>query len=224
MGEAAPPEDRLKRHDLTDVEWARLGPLLPGHPRQGHRWIDHRLVSDGIFWRPKREGRSVWPLRMPGASPGSFTTARTSGWALERYTAWLAGTLANALLAEPRGEDASGPKLGTGHRLRRWPLPSLGSVAAGDMQPGTGHGLQAARAACGAGRSCGGRREHGGRSVCVGDLIPARFRPLSATVPAGRPCRVWRRRGCWDCCCARRSPSRGWCLPAGMTAPAGLGA
>ena len=112
MGEAAPPEDRLKRHDLTDVEWARLGPLLPGHPRQGHRWIDHRLVIDGIFWRPKREGRSVWPLRMPGASPGSFTTARTSGWALERYTAWLAGTLANALLAEPRGEDASGPKLG----------------------------------------------------------------------------------------------------------------
>jgi transposase len=37
MGEAAPPEDRLKRHDLTDVEWARLGLLLPGHPRQGHR-------------------------------------------------------------------------------------------------------------------------------------------------------------------------------------------
>jgi hypothetical protein len=29
-------EDRLKQHDLTDVEWARLGPLLSGHPRQGH--------------------------------------------------------------------------------------------------------------------------------------------------------------------------------------------
>jgi transposase len=23
-------EDRLKRHDLTDDEWARLEPLLPG--------------------------------------------------------------------------------------------------------------------------------------------------------------------------------------------------
>jgi len=22
-------EDRLKRHDLSDAEWARLGPLLP---------------------------------------------------------------------------------------------------------------------------------------------------------------------------------------------------
>jgi transposase len=44
-------EDRLKRHDLTDVEWARLAPLLPAHPRQGHRWNDHRLVIDGVFHR-----------------------------------------------------------------------------------------------------------------------------------------------------------------------------
>ena len=46
-------EDRLKRHDLSDGEWARLGPLLPGHPRQGHRWNDHRLVIDGIFFRTR---------------------------------------------------------------------------------------------------------------------------------------------------------------------------
>ena len=46
-------EDRLKRHDLTDAEWARLEPLLPGHPRQGHRWNDHRLVIDGIFHRTR---------------------------------------------------------------------------------------------------------------------------------------------------------------------------
>jgi hypothetical protein len=44
-------EDRLKRHDLTDGEWTRLEPLLPGHPRQRHRWNDHRLVIDGIFFR-----------------------------------------------------------------------------------------------------------------------------------------------------------------------------
>jgi hypothetical protein len=42
-------EDRLKRHDLSDAEWARLEPLLSAHPRQGHRWHDHRLVIDGIF-------------------------------------------------------------------------------------------------------------------------------------------------------------------------------
>ena len=45
--------DRLKRHDLTDAEWARLEPLLPAHPRQGHRWNDHRLVIDGIFFRTR---------------------------------------------------------------------------------------------------------------------------------------------------------------------------
>jgi transposase len=45
--------DRLKRHDLNDAEWARLAPLLPAHPRQGHRWNDHRLVIDGIFFRTR---------------------------------------------------------------------------------------------------------------------------------------------------------------------------
>jgi transposase len=28
-------DDRLRRHDLTDAEWALLEPLLPRHPRQG---------------------------------------------------------------------------------------------------------------------------------------------------------------------------------------------
>jgi transposase len=46
-------EDRLRRHDLSDEEWARLEPLLPRHPRQGHRWHDHRLVIDGVFFRTR---------------------------------------------------------------------------------------------------------------------------------------------------------------------------
>ena len=55
---AAVDEDRLKRHDLTDDEWVRLVPLLPGHPRQGHRWHDHRLVIDGVFFQtPNRHRR-----------------------------------------------------------------------------------------------------------------------------------------------------------------------
>ena len=65
---AAVDEDRLKRHDLTDDEWVRLVPLLPGHPRQGHRWHDHRLVIDGVFfrtrtgcpWRDLPERFGVW--------------------------------------------------------------------------------------------------------------------------------------------------------------------
>jgi len=46
-------EDWLWRHDLTDEEWVRLVPLLPRHPRQGHRWADHRLVINGVFFRAR---------------------------------------------------------------------------------------------------------------------------------------------------------------------------
>jgi transposase len=44
-------EERFERHDLSDEEWARLEPLLPTQPRQGHRWADHRTVINGVFHR-----------------------------------------------------------------------------------------------------------------------------------------------------------------------------
>jgi transposase len=61
-------DERLKRHALTDDEWAVLEPLLPAHPRQGHRWADHRLIMDGVFhrsragcaWRDLPEGFGNW--------------------------------------------------------------------------------------------------------------------------------------------------------------------
>jgi len=44
----------LDRHDLTDVEWARLEPLLPDRtPRRGGRWADHRQIVNGVFWRTR---------------------------------------------------------------------------------------------------------------------------------------------------------------------------
>jgi transposase len=46
-------DKRLNRHDLTGGEWARLEPLLPRHPRQGHRWNDHRTVINGVFYRTR---------------------------------------------------------------------------------------------------------------------------------------------------------------------------
>ncbi|WP_319665744.1 transposase [Streptomyces sp. MI02-7b] len=34
---------------LTDVQWARIGPLLPDRaPKRGGRWRDHRAVIDAI--------------------------------------------------------------------------------------------------------------------------------------------------------------------------------
>jgi transposase len=46
-------DERLRRHDLTDAEWASLEPLMPAHPRQGHRWTDHRLIMDGVLHRTR---------------------------------------------------------------------------------------------------------------------------------------------------------------------------
>jgi transposase len=42
------------RHDLTDDQWAILEPLLPDRtPIRGGRWMDHRLVVDGVMWRTR---------------------------------------------------------------------------------------------------------------------------------------------------------------------------
>ena len=63
-------DDRLNRHDLSDEEWARLGPLLPAQPRQGHRWNDHRTVINGIFFRT----RAGCPWRDLPAEYGNWKT------------------------------------------------------------------------------------------------------------------------------------------------------
>lgn len=63
-------EQRFKRHDLSDEEWARLEPLLPVQPRQGRRWADHRTVINGVFHRV----RAGHPWRdLPGRF-GPWTT------------------------------------------------------------------------------------------------------------------------------------------------------
>ena len=42
------------RHDLTDDQWRVLEPLLPDRaPVRGGRWMDHRLVVNGIVWRTR---------------------------------------------------------------------------------------------------------------------------------------------------------------------------
>ena len=44
----------IERHDLTDAEWALVGPLLPDPmPQRGGRWMDHRVFLDGVFWRTR---------------------------------------------------------------------------------------------------------------------------------------------------------------------------
>jgi transposase len=73
--------DQLNRHALTDAEWARLAPLMPAHPRQGHRWNDHRTVIDGILFRT----RAGCPWRDLPAAYGNWSTVygRHRRWSLD---------------------------------------------------------------------------------------------------------------------------------------------
>jgi len=74
-------DDHLNRHDLTDAEWERLVWLLPAHPRQGHRWNDHRTVINGILFRT----RTGCPWRDLPAEYGNWKTVygRHRRWSLD---------------------------------------------------------------------------------------------------------------------------------------------
>jgi transposase len=86
------------RHDVTDAEWARLEPLLPGRtPRRGGRWNDHRQVINGILWRT----RTGAPWR---DVPGCYEDFRTLHG---RHRRWSAdGTWAAILTRLQAGSDA----------------------------------------------------------------------------------------------------------------------
>lgn len=71
----------MSRHDLTDEEWARLAPLMPAHPRQGHRWNDHRTVIDGILFRT-RTG-CPWRDLPPGSGNWKSVYGRHRRWSLD---------------------------------------------------------------------------------------------------------------------------------------------
>jgi transposase len=39
-----------RRHELSDAEWALLGPLLPAPRTPGRSYRDHRTVLNGMLW------------------------------------------------------------------------------------------------------------------------------------------------------------------------------
>jgi transposase len=42
----------MRRHELTDEQFARLEPYLPkGGPEGGHPWAEHRRLLNGLFWK-----------------------------------------------------------------------------------------------------------------------------------------------------------------------------
>jgi transposase len=76
----------------------RLGPLMPAHPRQGHRWNDHRTVINGIFFRT----RTGCPWRDLPPQFGNWSTV------YGRHRRWpLDGTWAQILDVLRAGCDAA---------------------------------------------------------------------------------------------------------------------
>src|SRR5512133_4005868 len=41
----------VRRHELSDAEWALLAPLLPPLSGRGHPYHDHRLLLNGMLYR-----------------------------------------------------------------------------------------------------------------------------------------------------------------------------
>jgi transposase len=70
---------RVVAGDLTDVEWARLEPLLPSMaPQRGGRWRHHRQVIDGILWRT--ENGAKWHQVPDRYGPWKTCYHRFSVW------------------------------------------------------------------------------------------------------------------------------------------------
>src|SRR6266536_5773162 len=90
----------VRRHEVTDEEWARLAPLLPPEqPRTGRANKAHRPVVNGILWR------------LGTGAPWRDLPERYGPWqsVYTRFRRWTrAGVWDRMLAAAQRHADAAG--------------------------------------------------------------------------------------------------------------------
>ena len=87
-----------RRHEVSDAEWARLGPLLPP-PKRGRPRKDDRLVVNGILWKLA----TGVPWRDLPERYGPWQTVYT------RFRRWtMAGVWDRIFAAVQRQADAAG--------------------------------------------------------------------------------------------------------------------
>ena len=60
----------MRRHELTDEEWAVIQPLLPNKPRGVPR-VDDRRVLNGILWRFRDHQQIVGGAVLRACASGS---------------------------------------------------------------------------------------------------------------------------------------------------------
>src|SRR5215211_2323609 len=91
-------ESTMPRHEMTDREWARLGPFLPKR-RTGRPSRDHRTIIDALLWLAKTGA----PWRDLPERFGPWRTVAT------RFYRWTRSGLWERILAELRRiADAKG--------------------------------------------------------------------------------------------------------------------
>jgi len=90
----------MRRHEVSDAEWARLAPLLPPQrPRVGRPSKDHRAVVNGILWK------------LATGAPWRDLPERYGPWqsVYTRFRRWTrAGVWDRVLSALQRQADAAG--------------------------------------------------------------------------------------------------------------------
>jgi transposase len=109
----------VRRHELTDMQWQQIEPLLPANGKPGGQWADHRQVINGVLFRA-RTG-VPWP-----DLPERYGCWQT---VYERHRRWSAdGTWQRILAAlqieadatDPDGALAKAIEKETGQRRREW--------------------------------------------------------------------------------------------------------
>ena len=90
----------MRRHELTEAEWARLAPLLPPQkPASGRPAEDHRRILNAIVWKL----RTGAPWRDLPERYGAWSTVHC------RFRRWrVAGVWDRVLAAVQQQADAAG--------------------------------------------------------------------------------------------------------------------
>ncbi len=90
----------MRRHELTDDQWERLGPLLPPQrPATGRLATDHRTIINGILWVLKT------------GAPWRDLPERFGPWqtVYSRFRRWQHAGIWDRILADlQRAQDAAG--------------------------------------------------------------------------------------------------------------------
>jgi transposase len=86
----------LSRRTLTDWQWARIAPLVPGKPGdRGRRGVDNRLFVDAVLWL----ARTASPWRDLPPELGHWKSVYTRFRRWSRAGVWE--NLFNALKEDP---------------------------------------------------------------------------------------------------------------------------